>query len=298
MGDSPTSPVQRKRRWLRFSVRGLLLLILILSVGLGTFGRDLYHYRERESAAKQIAADGGYVGSANSGPRNPFSIYSQRYIPLPEAPPLTTYQRWMAWLATEDIYDQPHSVIITQADAEPLLLGLDHFPKLLQLTIGPGTLSDASVQAICRRKALQRITLIDTRMTPGQVGQLAALPDLTEIEFRDAAITPEVLAELAQIQQLKTVRLISKQISAESLTALRSVPIDHLVVEVADDPHAVPHPEEPLKQLTQLTTLQLYNYPIGEDTFAAIGQMDSLWMGRSSPRNRCGVWPRPRTWRG
>ncbi|PQO46273.1 hypothetical protein C5Y93_09815 [Blastopirellula marina] len=277
MGDPPTSPVQRKRRWLSFSVRGLLLLILIVSVGLGFLARDLYQFRQRQAVVRRIEANGGSVNLPFYEIGDPFETSNRSDVRLSEEQRRTLYQQWVIWFADEDIYKRPWGASIAHADDEPLFLGLEYFPELFQLTIGPGTLSDASMESICRLKSLQQIRLHETQMTKQQVGRLASLPELTEIEFHGAATTPEALSQLGHIPRLETVRLIADQVPVEALAAIRSIPIHRLAIVV--NTTTIPNLDQPdpLDGITQLSSLELTNYPVSDNTLAAIGKMQSLW---------------------
>jgi len=56
-----TSPLTRKlrRRWFRYSLRTLLLLMLVFGCGLGWFAREIRRSRAQREAVKAIRKLGG-----------------------------------------------------------------------------------------------------------------------------------------------------------------------------------------------------------------------------------------------
>src|SRR5258708_2840648 len=56
--DTPPPPVKPKRRWLAFSVRGLLILVLGIAVLLGW---EVHRARQQREAAEAVKKFGGFV---------------------------------------------------------------------------------------------------------------------------------------------------------------------------------------------------------------------------------------------
>jgi len=61
MEDEPSSstPPKRKRRWYQFSLRTLLIEIVVLAVGFGWLGRNVERKRQQRDAVAAIVKMGG-----------------------------------------------------------------------------------------------------------------------------------------------------------------------------------------------------------------------------------------------
>ena len=61
MTTEPTTTPKPRRRWLQFSLRTMLVLVLIFGAGLGWFAREVQKARAQREAAKAIEKLGGGV---------------------------------------------------------------------------------------------------------------------------------------------------------------------------------------------------------------------------------------------
>ncbi len=124
----PTTPKPR-RRWLQFSLRTMLVLVLLLGVGFGWFAREVQKARAQREAAKAIEKLGGSVDWG-----------------LPSAGMIRTAVAGVGKLFGEDLSgDTTMVVLVGSLDTDAGLALLQGLRQLRQLYVTGSQVSDAGL---------------------------------------------------------------------------------------------------------------------------------------------------------
>lgn len=251
--SKPATP-PRRRRWLQFSVRSLLVLMLFCCVGFELWNVYVEPYRRQARLAAQITDLGGMVDTQGV---NTWwgSLLGRKYAcHLLEVgflqPP--THHNWLVRLA-----DAPHlrtlyleNVPIGDAGLAPLdnlheleLLGLAecgvtdaglmHLQKLTRLKnlqLKGCRITDAGIAALEHLTELDRLDLTGTQVTDAGIARLASKQKLTEILLDDTDVTEASLAHLRMLPGLYQVKASGTQIVPSALRA--ALPATDLGFEV------------------------------------------------------------------
>jgi hypothetical protein len=134
------------RHWLRFSVRGLLVLVLVIGGGLGWIVHQAHVQRDAVGAITRAGGSVMYDWEWNNGKSVPGG--------KPWAP------RWLVDLIGVDYFGHVAMVDLWGAhvtDAELLQLHLRGLTDLSYLTLIDGQVSDAGIEKL--KQALPRLTI-------------------------------------------------------------------------------------------------------------------------------------------
>jgi hypothetical protein len=176
----PATTPKPRRRWLQFSLRTMLVLVLICSLPCGWLAYEVGKAREQAAAAKAIEELGGLVefGPASGG--------------LP--------RRVVAWLGTLAGEDWAEDVIGaflfgTEVSDDPLeqLNGLSH---LRYLNLFDTQVTDAGLEHLRRLTQLQLLWLDDTQVTDAGLEHLRGLTQLKSLSIFHTQVTDAGVAGL------------------------------------------------------------------------------------------------------
>lgn len=255
MNDPSVTSAKPRRRWLRFGMRGLLGLVLVVALLLGWLTRPLFQARYEQATARQIEEAGGTVRWEDPLLLNPF------LIPSPEP---TTYQHAMGSFFGKEVLARIQRVYLPTAEHESILRRLPELEQLHYLSLEGGTISDASIDAVARLQSLTALVLDDTQIDSSQMERLAQLPQFDDLEISASSVTKSNLAALANCPKLVTLIISSRSFSND----FGGLPLE-TDESVLDS----------LANLKQVTSLELIDYPIKDSALQAIGQMQSLrWL--------------------
>ncbi len=185
---------QSVRGYLRFSVRGMLIVVLVIGAWLGWIARNARIQREAVRAIKQAGGDVLYDFRWKSGQ----SIQGGK----PFGP---------KWLVD--------------------LLGVDHFCEVTWVSFVRSPCSDDELKQIGRLKRLETLILIGSKMTDDGLDNLEVLAELRLLELHSARITDAGFARLRGLAKLTDLDISDCDVSDKGLeslsglTSLRSIGI-------------------------------------------------------------------------
>ncbi len=183
MITEPTTP-KTGRRWLQFSLRTLLLLVLVACVGMGWFALEMRRARERQQAVEKIEELGGVVFFEEDHSGN-------------------TIRTAPAWLRKP--------------------IGEDLFFNVKEVDFRNRSLTDAGLRHLRGLGELQSLSLSDTQVTDAGLVQLESLTHLRELDLMRTSVTDAGLAHLQVLAELRSLVLANAKVTDDGLAYLRGL---------------------------------------------------------------------------
>jgi internalin A len=171
------------RRYLRFSVRGLIVLVLVIGLGMGWIVRSARIQREAVAAIRKAHGSVAYDWQLKSG-----------YGAFGEPP----WPRWLVHTLGVDYFGSVVSVDIPSA-SEDGLVHIGQLGRLRVLQIGTSDMTDA---ALAHLKGLSNLTYLDLKGTQVTDSGLAHLKGLTKLSLLNLSGTPVTDAGVSELQQV------------------------------------------------------------------------------------------------
>ncbi|HUT92608.1 MAG TPA: hypothetical protein VMY37_24155 [Thermoguttaceae bacterium] len=208
MSSAPSTPAKpKRRRRLQFSLRTMLLGVLVFALVCAWLGGKIKAAREQQEAAKAITAAGGFVMYKHQL-REAFVIPGPGY--RPPQPPGT---KWLHSLLGEDFFARVASVHYPPGAGDDMLGYLDHLPYLTQIDLGGTGVSGAALAQVKKHENIESLSLRSTDVTDADLVHLGALRRLESLDLAHTAVTHKALATLAELPRLQRVRLEGTHVS-------------------------------------------------------------------------------------
>ncbi len=235
-----TTGASSHRRFYQFSLRALLLLVLVCAVACGWLKGKLIRAEKQRAAVAEIARVHGLV------------LYDWQWPSTADA--TGRVPEWLRARLGEDFFSDVHSVSVFGSRVtdqwlthlEPLteirsvdfsITGitdegvryLTRFQKIGELGIGDTYTSegitDASLAHLATLPALKRLSLLSvSRVTDAGLVHLKELTDLEELELDDASISDDGLAHLSGLSKLQRLSLRDTAVTDAGLAHLEGLP--------------------------------------------------------------------------
>lgn len=175
------------RRRLRLSVRGLIVVVLVIAAGLGWIVNRARVQREAVAAIQGAGGDVAYDWQVTNGRFNPFA--------KPWAP------RWLL-----DV------------------LGVDYFGHVTDVGVGPARAqSNATMVHIGRLSRLQRLNLTAQVVTEARMVNLRGLAELSRLDLYSAKLCDAGLAHLEGLTRLDSLDLCHTDVSDAGIANLKGL---------------------------------------------------------------------------
>ena len=201
------------RKYLRISLRGLLVAMTITGVALGLY---LKRVQDQIRAVAMIESLGGRCWYE-------FQLDENR-IKLPESSEPSVMDR-MRQLLGEHFFS---NVVIVSLDEKAftdddvkLLVGLRH---LKRLDLDGPKVTDATLKIIGRMQRLEELYLFDTLVTDDGLKDISKLDRLTGLSLSVSRITDDGIARLQSLAALEQLYLSNNTISDEGIQYLSVLP--------------------------------------------------------------------------
>jgi hypothetical protein len=198
VSQSPTP--KPRRRWLQFSLRTLMVLMLAVGCGFGWLGMKVKEARDQREAVEVIRRFGGHV-TCVAAPRNT----------------MRTAATWVGRLFGEDLSEDVISVSFE--DAEVTDDGLRHlkaFGQLRRLSLSGAAITDNGLKYLDGLSQLERLEL--GRKAPWFVD--SDLSQQSAARQGGTRITDGGLAHLEELRRLKTLYLVGTEVTDMGLQHL------------------------------------------------------------------------------
>jgi internalin A len=214
----PTVPVSpRRRRFLRLSVRGLIVLVLVIGGGLGWL---VHSARIQREAVAAIQRAGGIV-RYNLEPNNGNTVPAGG---LP-APP------WLSDLIGIDYFGHATSVVAKQRSttSDAVIAQVGRLTRLEVLHLGLTSASDAELAHIVGLTKLKVLMLDGTKVTDVGLVHVTGLTELSVLSLGNTQITDGGLAQLRDCKHLETLLVRHTQVTDAGMKELKQA-LPNLVI--------------------------------------------------------------------
>ena len=207
-------PKRRTRRFLQFSLRSLLVFVLLVSIGMSWLGVKLERARRQREAVRVIERIGGLV------------VYDyklrQAHSPFPVEPPVP---KWKLALLGDDFFFDV-SYVAFDGDSVGVEFDDGQMTNLRGLTdveilfLAEMPVTDAGLENL-RGLAKLRILFLDlTPVTDAGLENLTGLTDLTMLSLAGTQITDAGLEHVKELVSLEDLNISNTQVSDAGLERL------------------------------------------------------------------------------
>ena len=260
MNDQPNPACRPWHRFVRFSVRGLIVLVLAVGVLLGWTVRSARIQREAVAAIKNAGGNVTYDWEWNNGK----SIPAGR----PWGP------QWLANLIGVDYFGHVTTVGLYQPINDSVIVQVARLTSLQQLHLSGTSTSASGLSHLKGLTNLWSLTIQSTPVTDAGLVQLEGLPNLSELYLDDAQVTDAELVHLKAFTKLSYLSLWGNDIDDAGLvqlegpTSLTTLSLTYTQITDAGLVH--------LKGLTKLSTLDLGGTKVSDAGLPHLKSMTKL----------------------
>ena len=210
--SSQPNPVPRPwRRFLQFSVGGLIVLVIVIGAGLGWIVHQAHVQRDAVAAIKK----------AGGGIAYDWEWWNVRGIRggKPWAP------RWLVKRIGVDFFGHVTRVDLMESSERPdtALVEVGRLNKLHTLYIRNRSVTDAGLMHLKGLPNLSFISLDGTRVTDAGLVHLKGLTNLSVVRLDDTQVTDAGLVHLKGLIKLMELRLIDTHVTDAGLAHLKGL---------------------------------------------------------------------------
>jgi hypothetical protein len=182
MSTNPPTTAKSRRRWLQFSLRTLLALMLVCGCGLGWLAHEIHQARQQREAVKAIATRQHWVSYAPNGSSS-------------------TIETGLAWLrrlvGEEELFKTLTEVgLVGHQTTDAGLVHLEGLAPLRRLYLGDSDVTDAGLVHLRGLTNLKLLNLRGTLVTDAGLTHLRGLTQLQRLDLSGTQVTAAGVAEL------------------------------------------------------------------------------------------------------
>ncbi len=201
---------------LRFSLRTLLVGILILGSALGWLGALFKRTHDQREAVRRIESLGGLVSydyiadwlKTNSDGRN-----------VRPSPP---GNRLIRAIVGDDVYAHVAVVYFAKPISEADLMVVEELLDVTHVGIGDGAISSKGLVHLAALGSLRSLGLDGTTVTAADLCNSAIGARLEQLNIGGTTVVNATLTELAKLKNLETLQLVSAGITDDGLSSVAS----------------------------------------------------------------------------
>lgn len=284
-------PPPRRRRLWQFSLRTLLIGMVLVSAAVGLIGIRMQRARRQEAAATAIQQIGGSALYEVASKRPPWSLPSDLARPwlgddffdsvveveVDLKPADTTARQLAIWNAIGDFpqlqklrVDYPQRYPRSRFNIGPIR----RLSNLRQLKIRDALIAGDDLLPLARMPALEMLDLSHNQVGDGAWRHLASIPKLHTLKALYSFVTDEGAAELARCQNLRHLDLTRANITDRGASELAK--ITNLEVLILDGSKITDAGLSSLSRLENLQTLSICETSVTDRGLACLEASSSL----------------------
>jgi hypothetical protein len=240
-----------RRRWFQYSLRSLLLVMFLASLGMSWVAVRMKRAREEREAVEEIKRFGGYVRYDYEEKYSFESQHSKTPLPVPGPPG----PAWLRNLLGEDFFATVAYVGFSTASNNASLEHLKGLTQLKKLDLQCSQITDAGLEHLTGLSRLETLDLYDTRITDTGLERLKGMANLQTLSLGRTKVTDTGLERLKEMGQLTELDLYETRVTDAGLEHLKG--LTQLQTLGLDKTRVTDAGLERLKGLTQLRWLRL-----------------------------------------
>ncbi len=205
MSEAP----EPRRRWFQYSLRTLLLVMLLASIGMSWFAAKLQPAREQREAAEAIEKLGGSV------------TYDWESDVSRSEPPGPA---WVRNLLGENFFGNVVGVSLENTHVtDAAIEHVKGFSQLQDLDLMDTPVTDAGLEHLKALTQLRMLSLDETRVTDAGLEHLKGLTQLQNLDLAGTLVTNAGLEHLKRLTQLQWLRLDGTRVTDDGVKKLKQV---------------------------------------------------------------------------
>ena len=262
--DSTQPNVQPRRRWLSFSIRTLLVAMLIFASLFAWLGKHVIRTRAERPVVAQIQAAGG----------NAYYDYQLGFgFVNPAKTPVGS--KLVRTMLGDDIYATVNVVSFYNPTTDADIKDLHKLANLLDVSIsGPG-ITDECIDDLLRINKFRSLNLSDTSITPEGLARLSASKTLQHLTLYGNTVTDAHLQTLPSFPNLQFLQVIRAPVTDSGIKPLGSIKqlrqLDIFTANAVTDAGI-----QQLANLTNLEQLKLLQTAVTDDSLPTVSKMIAL----------------------
>jgi Leucine Rich repeat len=210
----PTEPNRRPWwRFIRFSLRGLIVIVLVIG---GSLGWIVHGARVQSEAVAAIEKAGGVVSYEWEGESlicpSPSKRGSGHWVP-----------RWIVKLVGIDYFDHVSGVALSDEDSAAALSHLRDLPHIKRLFLMGPCLTDDELLNLEGLHRLEFLCLRGSNVTDAGMKRVKNLSSLAELDLDRTRISDAGLAELEPLSSLWNLSLVETNVGDAGLAHLKEL---------------------------------------------------------------------------
>jgi hypothetical protein len=211
VAEVTSDPIRRSARpwwsYTRFSVRGLIVLVLVIGAGLGWIVHQAHIQRDAVAA---ITRAGGVVE---------YDWQWRTGKPIPRGEPRAP--SWLVQLIGGDYFGHVTAVWLSHVkETDATLADVGHLTRLEDLYINSQAISDAGLEHLAGLTNLSVLWLYRTQVTDAGLAHLKGLTHLSTLRLHGTRITDAGLVHLKRLTNLKRLVLSGTAVTDAGATQL------------------------------------------------------------------------------
>ncbi len=216
--EPPVIPPKRKRRWFQFSLRTLLIFMLVVAIPCGWLGRKMERKRREREAVTAIEKAGGWVIYDDQVGA---TIAGSGIGPIPHERPGPA---WLRAILGDDFFaSEVNAIGITNTpNVSPVTALLPTFPDIKRLCLSETRAGDADLAHVDGLGRLEELDLGWTKVGDEGLVNVEHLKELRVLSLGKTNVTDVGLAHLKKLKQLRHLYIGKTKVTDAGLSDLRA----------------------------------------------------------------------------
>jgi hypothetical protein len=210
MSSQPDHVSHPWRRFLRFSVRGLIVLVLVVGARLGWIVHEAHVQRDAVAAIERTGGEVIYDSGWSDGP-----LHAPR---KPRAP------KWLVNTIGIDYFSHAFGVVVAPASTDNELAHVGRLVRLRSLSLVQSNVSDAGLVHLKGLTNLSVLGLRRAEVTDAGLVYLKGLTNLSVLNLGGTRVTDAGLTQLKELTNLSVLDLGGTRVTGAGLTQLKGLP--------------------------------------------------------------------------